>query len=81
MLQSENEYETPIESDYYQNNRNHFPKSDNTQKNYTEQELKGTYWKRVNHSGKHAHRDTRNLVSVLASKSNSDSTFNGSRIK
>ena len=42
MLQSENEYETPIESDYYQNNRNHFPKSDNTQKNYTEQELKGS---------------------------------------
>ena len=44
MLQIENEYETPIVSNYYQNNHNHFENPDNPQKvtNYTEQELKGS---------------------------------------
>ena len=43
MLQIENEYETPIERNFYQNNHNNFENSDNTQNktNYTEQELKG----------------------------------------
>ena len=43
MLQIENEYETPIESNYYQNNENNFQNPDNTQKitDNTEQELKG----------------------------------------
>ena len=42
MLQIENEYETPFDSNYYQNkNNNNFENSDNTQNitNYTEQEL------------------------------------------
>ena len=44
MLQIENEYETPIESNYYQNNHYHFQNPDNPQKvtDYTEQELKGS---------------------------------------
>ena len=44
MLQIENEYETQIESNYYQNNNNHFQSPDNVQKksDYTEQELKGS---------------------------------------
>ena len=42
MLQIENEYETPIESNYYKNNKHHLQNSDNTQKNtyYNEQEFK-----------------------------------------
>ena len=42
MLQIENEYETPIESNYYQNNKNHFQNSDNTQSitENTEEHLK-----------------------------------------
>ena len=42
MLQIENEYETPIESNYYQNNKNHFKNSDNTQSitENTEEHLK-----------------------------------------
>ena len=46
MLQVENEYETPIESKYYQNNENfgNCKKADNTQNvtDYTEQEPKGS---------------------------------------
>ena len=44
MLQVENEYETPIESNYYQNNQDSFQNPDNIQEliNYTEQELKGS---------------------------------------
>ena len=33
MLQTENEYETPIESNNYQKNENHFQNSDNIKKN------------------------------------------------
>ena len=42
MLQNENEYETPIESNYYQNNHNHSQNSDKTQNitDYTEQAFK-----------------------------------------
>ena len=42
MLQIENEYETPIESNYYQKNHNNFQNADNIQEiiDYTEQELK-----------------------------------------
>ena len=44
MLQIENEYETPIELNYNQNNHDNFKNSDNFQEiiDYTEQELKGT---------------------------------------
>ena len=44
MLQIENEYETPIESIYYQKNINHFQNSDNIQEitDYFEQELKSS---------------------------------------
>ena len=31
MLQIENEYEPPVESNFYQNNDNHFQNSNNTQ--------------------------------------------------
>ena len=44
MLQIENEYETPIESNYCLSNNNNFQNPDNFQKrkDYTEQELKGS---------------------------------------
>ena len=46
MLQIENEYESPIERNFYRNNENfnNFDKSDNTQNitDYSEQELKGS---------------------------------------
>ena len=44
MLQIENEYETPIESNFYENNNHHFQNPDNIQKitDYTKQELKGS---------------------------------------
>ena len=44
MLQLENEYETPIESNYNQNNNNHLQKPDNILEitHYTEQEVKGS---------------------------------------
>ena len=44
ILQIENDYETPIESKYYQINRKFNKKSDNTQNitDYAEQELKGS---------------------------------------
>ena len=44
MFQIENEYETPIESNYYQNNYNNLQNPDNVQEkiDYTEQELKGS---------------------------------------
>ena len=44
MLHIENEYETPFESNYFQNNNYQFQNSDNTQNiiNYTEQALKGS---------------------------------------
>ena len=43
MLQVESEYETPVESNYYQNNNNnHFQISVNTTTDYTEKELKGS---------------------------------------
>ena len=44
MLQNENEYETPIESSYYQNNQNHSQNSDKTQNitDYTEQAFKAS---------------------------------------
>ena len=43
MLQIENEKETPIELNYYQNNNNHFQNPDKTQNitDYTEHALKG----------------------------------------
>ena len=42
MLQIENEYETPIESNYYQKHCNNFQNADNIQEiiDYTKQELK-----------------------------------------
>ena len=42
MLQIENEYETSIESNYYQNNHDNFQNPDKIQeiKEYTEQEIK-----------------------------------------
>ena len=44
MLQIESEHETPIESNFYQNNEHNSQNPDNTQKVtvYTEQELKGS---------------------------------------
>ena len=44
MLQIKNEYETQLESNYYQNNNDHFQNLDNIPKttDYTEQELKGS---------------------------------------
>ena len=46
MLQIENEYETPIDSKFYRNNKNfsNFENSDKTQNitDYTEQELEGS---------------------------------------
>ena len=44
MLQIENEYETSIESNYYQNNNSHFQNPDIIQEitDYTEQEPKGS---------------------------------------
>ena len=44
MLQIENEYETPFESNYFQINNYQFQNSNNTQNiiNYTEQALKGS---------------------------------------
>ena len=44
MLQIENEYETPIDPNYYQNNNNRFENPGNTQKitEYTEEKLKGS---------------------------------------
>ena len=44
MLQIENEHETPVESNFYENNNHHFQNPDNIQKitDYTEQELKGS---------------------------------------
>ena len=44
MVQIENEYETLIKSNYYQNNKSHFQNPDNIQEitEYTEQELKGS---------------------------------------
>ena len=44
MLQIENKYETPIESNYYQNNNIYFQNSDNTQNinDYTDQALTGS---------------------------------------
>ena len=44
MLQIENEYETPLESNYCQNNNNHFQNPYNIQEKtvYTEQELNGS---------------------------------------
>ena len=44
MLQIKNEYETQIESNYYQNKKKYFQNPDNTQKitDYTKQELKGS---------------------------------------
>ena len=43
MLQTKNEYETPIELNFYQNNNNHFQTPDKTQNNtdYTEHALTG----------------------------------------
>ena len=42
MLQIENNYTTPVESNYYQNNHNNLQNSDNIQQiiDHTEQELK-----------------------------------------
>ena len=44
MLQIENEYETPIESNSYRNNNDHFQNPDKIQEitDYTEQELNGS---------------------------------------
>ena len=44
MLQIEKEYETPIESKYYQNNNNYLQNPDNNQAktDYTEQKNKGS---------------------------------------
>ena len=44
MRQIENEYETPIESNFYQNNKNPFQNPDSTQKitDYFDQKLKGS---------------------------------------
>ena len=44
MLEIENEYETPIESNFYKNNHDNFQNHDNIQEliDYTEQELKGS---------------------------------------
>ena len=43
LLQIKNEYETPIESNYYQNNNSHLQNPDNIHEiaDYTEQEIKG----------------------------------------
>ena len=42
MLQNESDYETPLESNHYQNNHNNFQNPDNIQKQiyYTDQQLK-----------------------------------------
>ena len=44
MLQIENDYETSIESNHYQNNHDNFKNPDNIQeiKEYTKQKLKGS---------------------------------------
>ena len=71
MLQIENEYESPIVSNYYQDNYDHFQNPDNTQKvtDYTEQEPKG------GSSTNNIYQNTTNKVQLIKEKNVSTVPF------
>ena len=75
MLQIENGYEAPKESNYYQNNNDHFQNPYNIQEttDYTEQELKGTS------STNNIYQNTSNKIQIPKKKLNNPTSFKKSK--